>query len=195
MKSKIKKSLAITAMIILTGNAYALPFEIKNDNMSRNFDNSVIAAKIVDINANNEMTLDELFFLTLPNEEIIHMADFKLDKYKKTNDSIKLKFLRKDFVVDISLNSIKSKYVSINYKISTLSKERSLARITFSPTKKQSQAPYVEDPINSSPIIADSFFMLSRKPIVNTYAYKGSTDFNVDLATPLTVEGDQTQNR
>ncbi len=30
--------------------------------------------------------------------------------------------------------------------------------------------------------------MLPRKPIVNTYAYEASTNLNVKLATPITVE-------
>ncbi len=42
--------------------------------------------------------------------------------------------------------------------------------------------------INSSPIIADTFFMLPNKPVVNTYAYEGTTNLNVELKTPVQPE-------
>jgi hypothetical protein len=63
-----------------------------------------------------------------------------------------------------------------------------VAKITFFPTKKQSQAPYVDGAINSSPIVADSFFILPDKPIVNTYAYEATTNLNVELKTPIQPE-------
>jgi hypothetical protein len=63
-----------------------------------------------------------------------------------------------------------------------------VAKITFFPTKKQAQAPYVDGAINSSPIVADSFFILPDKPIVNTYAYEATTNLNVELKTPIQPE-------
>ncbi|ENM5855845.1 enterotoxin [Vibrio mimicus] len=185
---KLLKLTLATAVVVLASNVYASPLQLLNEKMRVDFDDSTKSIIITDLQTRRAMQPNELFFLMLPNEKEIHMADFQLDKYEKDNDSINLKFLRNGFTVDVSFKSDKDKYVSINYKISALNKDRNLAKITFFPTKKQSQAPYIEGSINSSPIIADSFFMLPRKPIINTYAYEASTNFNVDLATPLTVE-------
>ena len=56
------------------------------------------------------------------------------------------------------------------------------------PDQKQAQAPYVDGAINSSPIIADTFFVLPNKPVVNTYAHEGTTNLNVELKTPVQPE-------
>ena len=83
---------------------------------------------------------------------------------------------------------MKGKYSSIDYTVAAVGQPRDVAKITFFPTKKQSQAPYVDGAINSSPIVADSFFILPDKPIVNTYAYEATTNLNVELKTPIQPE-------
>ena len=88
----------------------------------------------------------------------------------------------------MALNVLKGKYASIDYTLTAKGKAQDVAKITFFPTKGQSQAPYVDGAINSSPIIADSFFILPEKPIVNTYAYETTTNLNVGLKTPIKTD-------
>lgn len=129
-----------------------------------------------------------MFFLTLPDETKIHTADFKIKHIKKQDNAIVIDFTRPDFNVTVQLNLVKGKYASIDYTIAAVGQPRDVAKITFFPTKKQFQAPYVDGAITSSPIIADSFFILPNKPIVNTYAYEATTNLNVELKTPIQPE-------
>ncbi len=99
-----------------------------------------------------------------------------------------VEYVHPDFNVTMTLNLLKGKYASIDYTIAAVGKAQNVAKITFFPTKKQAQAPYVDGAINSSPIIADTFFMLPNKPVVNTYAYEGTTNLNVELKTPVQPE-------
>jgi hypothetical protein len=126
--------------------------------------------------------------LTLPDETKIHTADFKIKHVEKQDNAIVIDFTHPDFNVTVKLNLVKGKYASIDYTIAAVGQPRDVAKITFFPTKKQSQAPYVDGAINSSPIVADSFFILPDKPIVNTYAYEATTNLNVELKTPIQPE-------
>jgi hypothetical protein len=99
-----------------------------------------------------------------------------------------VEYAHPDFNVTMTLNLLKGKYASIDYTLAAVGKAQNVAKITFFPTKKQAQAPYVDGAINSSPIIADTFFMLPNKPVVNTYAYEGTTNLNVELKTPVQPE-------
>lgn len=177
--------LAVIVSAAYIGNAYSM--EIANDAMAITFDNNSGVVSLINNNTDEQITPTELFFITLPNETTLHTKDFKLEKYKKDGDSINLTFVRNDFEVDVTLNVIKQRYVSVDYKIKAVGNDRKIKKITFLPTKKQTQAPYVDGSINSSPIIADTFFMLPRKPIVNTYAYETKTNLNIDIVTPIST--------
>ncbi len=76
----------------------------------------------------NKSPPTELFFITLPNETTLHTKDFKLEKYKKDGDSINLTFVRNDFEVDVTLNVIKQRYVSVDYKIKAVGNDRKIKK-------------------------------------------------------------------
>ncbi|ENM5848014.1 enterotoxin, partial [Vibrio mimicus] len=102
---KLLKLTLATAVVVLASNVYASPLQLLNEKMRVDFDDSTKSVIITDLQARRAMQPNELFFLMLPNEKEIHMADFQLDKYEKDNDSINLKFLRNDFTVDVSFKS------------------------------------------------------------------------------------------
>lgn len=182
MKTIIKSSLLL---LLASNGAFAASYQLGNDNLAITFDDVHLSVVIKDKLSDHKLIPVELFFLTLPNEDVIHTADFTLKHVSQKDDAIQLNYDHKDFAVTVALNVLKGKYASIDYTIKAKGQPRDLAKITFFPTKGQSQAPYVDGAINSSPIIADSFYILPEKPIVNTYAYETTTNLNVELKTPV----------
>ncbi|VFS09053.1 enterotoxin [Enterobacter cancerogenus] len=180
-------TLSMLALMVSHG-ALAANYALDNDKIALSFDDANAAVVVKDKLANHPLAPQELFFLTLPDETKIHTADFKIKGVEKRDNAIVINFTRPDFNVTVALNLLKGKYASIDYTVAAVGQPRSLAKITFFPTKKQSQAPYVDGAINSSPIVADSFFILPDKPIVNTYAYEATTNLNVELKTPIQPE-------
>ncbi len=130
-----------------------------------------------DTGPNHPLTPQELFFLTLPDETKF-TADFKVKHVEKQDSELSSTSPHPDFNVTVKLNPVKGKYASIDHHRRRRA-ATDVAKITFFPTKKQAQAPYVDGAINSSPIIADSFFILPDKPISLTYAYEATTNLNV----------------
>lgn len=185
MNRMIKSSLLL---LLVSNGALASEYLLNNNNISISFDDTHSAVLIKDKLSQSKLAPKELFFLTLPNEDVIHAADFKIKNVSQKDDAIHIDYDHKDFAVTVVLNVLKGKYASIDYTIKAKGKAQDVAKITFFPTKGQSQAPYVDGAINSSPIIADSFFILPEKPIVNTYAYETTTNLNVGLKTPIKTD-------
>jgi len=185
----MKKVLNVSLLALMVSNSvFAANYSLNNENMAITFDDANSTTVIKDTRANHQLSPQELFFLTLPDEKVIHAADFKIKHVDKQDDFIHIDYSHQDFNVTVTLNLLKGKYASIDYSIAAKDKARDIAKITFFPTKKQAQAPYVEGAINSSPIIADSFFILPDKPIINTYAYEATTNLNVEQKTPVQPE-------
>ncbi|MGK0702764.1 enterotoxin [Yokenella regensburgei] len=185
----MKKVLNVSLLALLVSNsAFAANYALNNENMAITFDDANSATVIKDTRANHQLSPQGLFFLTLPDEKVIHAADFKIKHVDKQDNAIRIDYSHPDFNVTVTLNLLKGKYASIDYTIAAIGKARDVAKITFFPTKKQAQAPYVDGAINSSPIVADSFFILPNKPIINTYAYEATTNLNVELKTPVQPE-------
>ncbi|MCS3433368.1 enterotoxin [Klebsiella sp. BIGb0407] len=185
----MKKVLNVSLLALMVSNsAFAANYSLNNENMAITFDDANSTTVIKDTRANHQLSPQELFFLTLPDEKVIHAADFKIKHVDKQDDFIRIDYSHQDFNVTVTLNLLKGKYASIDYSIAAKDKARDVAKITFFPTKKQAQAPYVDGAINSSPIIADSFFILPDKPIMNTYAYEATTNLNVEQKTPVQPE-------
>jgi hypothetical protein len=185
----MKKVLNVSLLALLvTQGAFAANNALKNDNINISFDDANSALVIKDALSSHQLSPQELFFLTLPDETVIHTADFKVKHVEKRDDAIVVDYTRPDFNVTVTLNLVKGKYASINYTLAAVGKAREVAKITFFPTKKQAQAPFVDGAINSSPIVADSFFIIPGKPIINTYAYEATTNLNVELKTPIQPE-------
>lgn len=182
----MKKALSVSLLALAISNgAYAASHTLNNQNIALSFDDAHSVLTLKDSHSDHQLTPQQLFFLTLPDESVIHAADFKIKKIEKKPHALVIDYAHPDFNVTVTLNLLKDKYASIDYRIAAVGKAREVAKITFFPTKKQAQAPYVDGAINSSPIIADSFFMLPEKPIVNTWAYEGTTNLNVELKTPI----------
>ncbi|MFQ8719193.1 MAG: enterotoxin, partial [Enterobacter hormaechei] len=185
----MKKVLTLSLLALFVSHgALATNYVLNNDNIALSFDDANSTVVVKDNKANHPLTPQELFFLTLPDETKIHTADFTIKHVEKQDNAIVVDFTHPDFNVTVKLNLVKGKYSSIDYTVAAVSQPRDVAKITFFPTKKQSQAPYVDGAINSSPIVADSFFILPDKPIVNTYAYEATTNLNVELKTPIQPE-------
>ncbi len=185
----MKKVLTLSLLALCVSHgAAAANYALNNDNIALLFDDTNSTVVVKDNKANHPLTPQELFFLTLPDESKIHTADFKIKHVEKQDNAIVIDFTHPDFNVTVKLNLVKGKYANIGYTIAAVGQPRDVAKITFFPTQKQSQAPYVDGAINSSPIVADSFFILPDKPIVNTYAYEATTNLNVELKTPIQPE-------
>ncbi|WP_145511109.1 alpha-amylase family protein [Yersinia kristensenii] len=185
MKTILKSSLLL---LLVSNAAFSAEYLLNNDKISISFDDTNSAVVVKDKISDHKLAPLELFFLTLPNEDIIRAADFKIKHVSQTDDAIHIDYEHKDFDVTVVLNVLKDKYASIDYTIKAKGTSRDVAKITFFPTKGQSQAPYIDGAVNSSPIIADSFFILPEKPIVNTYAYETTTNLNVELKTPIKTD-------
>ncbi|MFL4555463.1 enterotoxin [Yersinia kristensenii] len=185
MKTILKSSLLL---LLVSNAAFSAEYLLNNDKISISFDDTNSAMVVKDKISDHKLAPLELFFLTLPNEDIIRATDFKIKHVSQTDDAIHIDYEHKDFDVTVVLNALKDKYASIDYTIKAKGASRDVAKITFFPTKGQSQAPYVDGAVNSSPIIADSFFILPEKPIVNTYAYETTTNLNVELKTPIKTD-------
>ncbi|MGR6926926.1 enterotoxin [Klebsiella aerogenes] len=182
----MKKALTVSLLaLLISQGAAAAEYTLNNASMALSFNDANSATMVKDEKSAHQLSPQELFFLTLPDETIIHTADFKIKHVEKHNDSIVVDYTRPDFNVTVKMNLIKGNYASIDYTIAAVGQSRDVAKITFFPTKKQSQAPYVDGAINSSPIVADSFFILPDKPIVNTWAYEATTNLNVELKTAI----------
>ncbi|MBB1202568.1 enterotoxin [Enterobacteriaceae bacterium 89] len=185
----MKKILNVSLLALLVSNAAcAASYSLNNDNIAITFDDASSATVIKDSHSSHQLSPLSLFFLTLPDETVIKSSDFKIKHVEKQDDAIRIDYTHPDFNVTVTLNLLKGKYASIDYSIASVGKARDVAKITFFPTKGQAQAPYVDGAINSSPIVADSFFILPNKPIVNTYAYEATTNLNVELKTPIQPE-------
>ncbi|MRT06281.1 alpha-amylase family protein [Ewingella americana] len=185
MKILIKSSLLL---LLISNGAFASEYQLNNDKLAFSFDDTHSAVVLKDKLSGHQLAPIELFFLTLPDEKVIHAADFKIKSVQKKDDAIFIDYEHQDFSVSVVLHSLKGKYASIDYSILAKGQPQKVAKITFFPTKGQAQAPYVDGAINSSPIIADSFFILPEKPIVNTYAYETTTNLNVEMKTPIGTE-------
>ncbi|MGD8171095.1 enterotoxin [Vibrio sp. TRT 21S02] len=188
MQTNKFNGLLVASIIMAASHANANTIKLTNQQMAMTFDDSSGALSLLDLRAHKKMTPTELFFITLPDETKIHTKDFTLKEVRRSGDQINLHLLHPSFDVTMTLSLIKERYASITYSFTAIGDEQRVAKLTFLPTKGQSQAPYVEGSINSSPIVAGSFFILPRKPIVNTYAYETKTNLNVDLVTPITQE-------
>ncbi|HIC1790450.1 TPA: enterotoxin [Escherichia coli] len=185
----MKNVFKISILTLLVSNgAFAAHYALNNDNIAISFDDAKSEAVIKDTHTQRQLSPQSLFFLTLPDETVIKAADFKITHVEQCDNAIKIDYDHPDFKVTVTLNSLKGKYASIDYTIATVGKPRDVAKITFFPTKGQAQAPYIAGAINSSPIVADSFFILPNKPIINTYAYETTTNLNVLLKTPIQPE-------
>ena len=185
----MKKALNVSLLaLFISQSAFAANYALNNDNMAFSFDDASSAVVVKDTHSGHQLSPQEPFFLTLPDETVIHTADFKISHVEKKENTLVVEYVHPDFNVTMTLNLLKGKYASIDYTIAAVGKAQNVAKITFFPTKKQAQAPYVDGAINSSPIIADTFFMLPNKPVVNTYAYEGTTNLNVELKTPVQPE-------
>lgn len=185
----MKKVLKISLLTLFISNsALATNYALNNDNFSVSFDDVNSALVLKDTGSSHQLSPQELFFLTLPDETVIHTADFKVKNVEKRDDALVIDYVHPDFNVTVTLNLVKGQYASLDYTLAAVGQARDVAKITFFPTKKQAQAPYVDGAINSSPIVADTFFMLPDKPIVNTYAYEATTNLNVELKTPIQPE-------
>ncbi|WP_127959350.1 enterotoxin [Serratia microhaemolytica] len=183
MKTVIKSTWLILS---ISSSVLATQHPLSNDNIALSFDDQSGSVTVENKLSKQKIVPKELFFLTLPNEQVIHARDFQIKNVHQHDNAIEIDYLHPDYRVQVVLNALAGKYASVDYTFEAIGKARDVAKITLFPTKGQAQAPYVEGVISSSPIIADSFFMLPRKPIVNTYAYETSTNLNVDLKTPLT---------
>lgn len=161
MKTMIKSSLLL---LLVSQGAFAAEYLLNNENISLSFDDTNSAVVVKDTLSEHQLAPQELFFLTLPNEEVIHTTDFKIKNVSQNKDAIHIDYEHKDFDVTVVLNILKGKYASIDYTIQARGEPREVAKITFFPTKGQSQAPYVDGAINSSPIIADSFLYCRKNP-------------------------------
>lgn len=175
-------------LLLISNGAFAADYQLANENIALSFNDRDSAVVITDRHSQHKLAPSELFFLTLPDESVLHTADFRLNKVVSTAEAIRLDYQRSDFSVSVIMNSVKGKYLSIDYTLRANGQPRELAKMTFFPTKGQAQAPFVDGAINSSPIIADSFYMLPDKPIVNTYAYETTTNLNIALKTPVKPE-------
>ncbi|SLM63762.1 MULTISPECIES: alpha-galactosidase [Dickeya] len=185
----MKKVITVSLLaLFISDYAVAANHTLNNENMAISFDDESTLATIQDRQSRNKLSPQELFFLTLPDEKVIHASDFKIKHVGKKDNGIIIEYDRPDFNVTVMLNLLKGKYVSVDYTVAAVGKARDVAKITLFPTQKQSQAPYVNGAINSSPIIADSFFMLPGKPVINSHAYEATTHFNVELKTPIQPE-------
>jgi hypothetical protein len=182
MKTLIKSSLLL---LLVSNGAFAAGYQLANDKLAITFDDARSSVLIKDKLSDHRLAPIELFFLTLPDEKVIHTADFTVKNVSQKGDAIQIDYDHKDFAVTVVLNVLKGKYASIDYSIAAKGQPREVAKITFFPTKGQAQAPYVNGAVNSSPIIADSFYIQPEKPIVNTYAYETTTNLNVELKTPI----------
>ena len=182
----MKKTLKVSLLALFISNgAFATQYALNSEYLAVSFNDANSAMVLKDVKSQHQLSPEELFFLTLPDETVIHAADFKIKHVDKKDNAIIIDYAHPYFNIMVKLNLVKDKYVSIDYTIAAVDKAREVAKITFFPTRKQSQAPWVEGSINSSPIIADSFFILPNKPVVNTWAYEATTNLNVELKTPL----------
>lgn len=185
----MNKALNVSLLtLFISHSTFAANYALNNDKMAFSFDDAGSALVVKDTHSSHQLSPQEPFFLTLPDESVIHTADFKIKQVEKKENALVVEYTHPDFNVTMTLNLLKGKYANIDYTIAAVGKAQNVAKITFFPTKKQSQAPYVDGAINSSPIVADTFFMLPDKPIVNTYAYEGTTNLNVELKTPILPE-------
>ncbi|QIX95404.1 enterotoxin [Cedecea sp. FDAARGOS_727] len=185
MKTIIKSSLLL---MLMSNAALAAQYQLDNNNLAITFDDANSAAVVKDKLSGHKLAPVELFFMTLPDEKVIHTADFKIKNVSKKDDAIQIDYEHDDFAVSVVFKVLKGKYAAIDYTLQAKGQPRDVAKITFFPTKGQAQAPYVNGAVNSSPIVADSFFMLPQKPIVNTYAYETTTNLNVELKTPIKTD-------
>lgn len=145
----MKKVLTLSMLALFVSHgALAANYALDNDNIALSFDDSSSAVVVKDKNTHHQLSPQELFFLTLPDETKIHTADFKIKHVEKQDNAIVIDFTHPDFNVTVKLNLVKGKYASIDYTIAAVGQPRDVAKITFFPTKKQSQAPYVDGAID-----------------------------------------------
>ena len=154
----MKKTLKVSLLALFISNgAFATQYALNSEYLAVSFNDANSAMVLKDVKSQHQLSPEELFFLTLPDETVIHAADFKIKHVDKKDNAIIIDYAHPYFNIMVKLNLVKDKYVSIDYTIAAVDKAREVAKITFFPTRKQSQAPWVEGSINSSPIIADSF--------------------------------------
>ncbi|KMK08396.1 enterotoxin [Pluralibacter gergoviae] len=182
--NKLQGAAALLAALI-SAAGHAAQYQLSNDGIAFTFDDASKKLSIKDAGSGHLLSPKEPFFLTLPDEKVIHAADFKITRVEKQGDTLRVGYAHPNYSVTLTLNVLKGKYASIGYTVAAVGKPREVAKITLFPTAGQSQAPYVDGDINSSPIVADSFFIMPDKPIVNTYAYEATTNLNVELKTPV----------
>ncbi|MCC8378933.1 enterotoxin [Xenorhabdus sp. PB30.3] len=178
MKNITKVSLL---SLLISNSAFAANYVLTNDNIKISFEEPKSVVTIQDKPFHRQITSQELFFLTLPNQDVIHTSDFKIKHIEQLDNAIKIDYSHKDFNVTVVLSMLKKKYASINYTIAAVGKPREITNITFFPTKQQSPTPYIDGEINSSPIIANPFVILPKKPFVNTNVHEASSSLNVEL--------------
>ena len=75
MKTIIKSSLLL---MFMSSAALAAQYQLENANLAVSFDDSGSAVVVKDRLSDHKLAPVELFFLTLPDEKVIHTADFKI---------------------------------------------------------------------------------------------------------------------
>lgn len=181
--NKVQAAAALLAAVAAAG--HAAQHRLSNDGITLSFDDASSKISVKEAAGSRLLSPKEPFFLTLPDEKVIHAADFSIANVEKQGDTLRVEYARPDYRVTLTLSLLKGKYASIGYAIAAVGQAREVAKITLFPTAGQAQAPYVDGDINSSPIVADRFFIMPDKPIVNTYAYEATTNLNVELKTPV----------
>jgi hypothetical protein len=83
--------------VLISNCAYASTYGLNNNNISISFDDETSIFIVKDELSNHKMVPEELFFLTLPNEDKIHSKDFKVAKVEKIENSIHINYINKDF--------------------------------------------------------------------------------------------------
>jgi hypothetical protein len=86
-----------------------------------------------DVKSQHQLSPEELFFLTLPDETVIHAADFKIKHVDKKDNTIIIDYAHPDFNVEVKLNLVKDKYASIDYTITALGRRKRSLKSRFSP--------------------------------------------------------------
>ncbi|EPT2443192.1 enterotoxin, partial [Klebsiella aerogenes] len=121
----MKKALTVSLLaLLISQGAAAAEYTLNNASMALSFNDADSSAKVKDEKSAHQLSPQELFFLTLPDETIIHTADFKIKHVEKHNDSIVVDYTRPDFNVTVKMNLIKGNYASIDYTIAAVGQSR-----------------------------------------------------------------------
>ena len=77
----MKKALNVSLLaLFMSPGAFAANYALNNDNMAFSFDDASSAVVVKDTHSGHQLSPQEPFFLTLPDETVIHTADFKISR-------------------------------------------------------------------------------------------------------------------